>query len=130
MRRCKLCGVEKKFSEYASYKNYPTKFKYICRECENLRAKERGEKLREELIRLNKQKEEIIREFNTLKSADQILNLLIEGYDVSWSGEDIIIFNKAEKIIRAKHATKEIYNIIFARYCIELEKRFPKKYNQ
>lgn len=63
-------------------------------------------------------------EFNILKSANQILKLLIEGYDVSWGGEDTIIFNKAEKTVHAKHATKEIYNLIFARYCIELEKRF------
>lgn len=127
MRICKICGVEKPLSEYTSYKNYPTKFRHVCRECENKKARERGEKLREELIRLNKEEEEVIREFNRLKSADQILNLLIEGYDVSWSGEDTVIFNKAEKTVHAKNATKEMYNIIFARYCIELEKRFVKR---
>ena len=83
------------------------------------KAKKRGRKLREELA-----EEEIIREFNTLKLADKILELLIKGYDVSWSGKDTIIFNKGEKTVHAKHATKEMYNLIFARYCIEVEKRF------
>lgn len=124
MRICKVCGVEKSLNEYTSYKNYPTKFRYVCKECENEKAKKRGRKLREELDRLNTEEEEIIREFNTLKLADKILELLIKGYDVSWSGKDTIIFNKGEKTVHAKHATKEMYNLIFARYCIEVEKRF------
>ncbi len=42
MRICKICRVEKPLSEYTSYKNYPTKFRYVCRECENKKARERG----------------------------------------------------------------------------------------
>ncbi len=124
MRICKVCKIEKSLNDYTSYKNYPTKFRTVCKECENKKARERGQKLRKELIQLNKEEEEIIKEFNTLKSADQILKLLIEGYDITWSGEDTIIFNKAEKTVHAKHATKKMYKLIFARYCLELEKRF------
>lgn len=127
MRICKICGEKKPMNEFTSYKNYPIKFRQICRECENRKARERGQNFRKELIRLNTEEVEIIKVFNTLKSADKMLNLLIDGYDVSWSGEGTVIFNKAGKIVHAKNATKEIYEIIFARYCIELEKRLVKR---
>ena len=122
MRTCKVCGVEKSLKEYTSYTNYPTKHRHTCRECVNKQMREKTEKIKEELNQL-KEKEEIIREFNNLKSADRILKLLADGYDVSWSGEDTIIFNKAENVVHAKNATKEMYNLIFARYCIEIEKK-------
>ena len=126
MRICKVCRVEKPLKEYyTSYANYPIKYRYTCRECACKQMRGKIQKIKEELNRL-KEKEDIIRVFNNLKSADRILKLLIEGYEVSWSGKDTIIFNKEGKIVHAKHATKEIYNLIFARYCIEIEKRFIK----
>ena len=124
MKTCKVCGIEKSLKEYTSYTNYPTKQRRVCKVCISRLSMEKIQKLREELSQLNE--ENIIKEFNNLKSADRILELLVEGYDVSWSGEDIVIFNKAEKVVHAKNATKEMYNLIFARYCIEVEKRFIK----
>ena len=115
MRICKVCRVEKFLKEYTCYKNYATKHRHVCRECVNKQMREKTEKIKEELNQL-KEKEEIIREFDNLKSA-------ADGYDVSWSGEDTIIFNKAENVVHAKNATKEMYNLIFARYCIEIEKK-------
>lgn len=122
MRICKKCGIEKPLNCYTSYKNYPTKFRFVCKDCENEKARERGKKLKEEFDKIKNEESEIIREFNTLKSADKILSLLKDGYDVSWNGESIIIFNKGEKVVHAKNANKEMYNLVFARYCIELKK--------
>ncbi|MGL5574358.1 hypothetical protein [Cetobacterium sp.] len=129
MRICKVCEVEKSLKEYVSYTNYSTKHSYICRECVNKQMREKTGKIKEELNQL-KEKENIIKRFNNLKLADRILILLNERYDVSWSGENTIIFNKAEKVVYAKHATKEIYNLIFARYCIEIENRFISRKNR
>lgn len=64
---------------------------------------------------------EIIKEFNTLKSADKILFLLRDGYDVSWDGKNIITFTKDGRVVHAKNANRKIYNLIFARYYIFLE---------
>ncbi|MGL5413944.1 hypothetical protein [Cetobacterium sp.] len=126
MRKCKVCGLEKPFKEYTSCTNYQTTtYRHICKKCVNKDMREKAQKIKEELNQL-KEKEDIIKRFNNLKSADRILKLLNEGYDVSWSGEGTIIFNKAEKVVHAKHATKEVYNLVFARYCIEIENRFIK----
>lgn len=126
MRICKVCGVEKSLKEYTSYTNYQTTtYRHICKKCANKEMREKTKKIKEELNQL-KEKKDIIKRFNNLKSADRILKLLNEGYDVSWSGEGTIIFNKAEKVVHAKHATKEVYNLVFARYCIEIENRFIK----
>lgn len=126
MRICKVCGVEKPLKEYTSYIKYrTTTYRQICKKCVNKEMREKAQKIKEELTQL-KEKEDIIKRFNNLKSADRILKLLNEGYDVSWSGEGTIIFNKEGKVVHAKHATKEVYNLVFARYCIEIENRFIK----
>ncbi|WP_407536435.1 hypothetical protein [Cetobacterium somerae] len=120
MKVCKKCGIEKPLNNYSSQKNYPANFRYICKDCENEEAREKNKKLRGELNKLKKNNDEIIQRFNTLKSADQILKLLKDGFDVSWGGRNLIIFNRGEEIIHAKNATKEMYDLIFARYCIYL----------
>lgn len=126
MKVCKECGEEKPIKSFASYKNYPTRLRTSCKECEKEKARRRGEKIREELERLNKEEEEIINEFNKLMVADKILKLFQEGYDISWSGKDTIIFNKGKKTVHAKNANKQIYDLVFARYCIEIKKYINK----
>lgn len=133
MKICKICGIEKPLNSYVAYRNYPTRYRHICKECEYKRLKEREKKHKEKLAQLENEDKEIIRKFNELKSSDFILKLLMEGFSVNWSEKNTIIFNKADKIVCAKHATKEMYHLIFERYCIELKKRFindkRKKYD-
>lgn len=116
MKICKSCGREKSLEEYSRYHKYPTKSRPICKSCIKKRANFYKESNKDIFL---KDDEEVIREFNILKSADKILKLFQDGYDVSWSGEGTVIFSKGEKVIHGKNATKEIYRLIFARYCIE-----------
>ena len=50
MRTCKIYEIEKILGEYTSYKNYSAKFRPICKDCKNKKAKKRGQKLRKNLI--------------------------------------------------------------------------------
>lgn len=49
MKICKVCGIEKSLKEYTSYTNYPTKQRHVCKACISRQAREKIQKLREEL---------------------------------------------------------------------------------
>lgn len=77
MKICKMCGVKKPLSDYyIAYKNYPTRFRHVCKECENKKAKERGRKAREELDRLNDDEEEIISATRSIVKSYSILKVV------------------------------------------------------
>ena len=120
MRLCKKCGKNKSLENYRFYKKYPDKLKWVCKECENKESKKYGKRMREDLDR---EENEVIREFNSLKVSERILKLFQEGYDISWNKEEIIVFSKNNRRVFMKDATKSIYNLIFLRYCIELRNK-------
>lgn len=124
MRICKECKIEKPLDCYTHYKNYPNKFRVICKECENKKSRERGKKLKEDFEKQKKEEHNILIKFDQLQAASEILKLIKNGYDVSWSKqcENIVTFSKGSHIIHAKNATKEIYDLIFARYSLEFKK--------
>ena len=49
MRICKVCRVEKSLKEYTSCTNYQTKQRHVCKACISRQAREKIQKLREEL---------------------------------------------------------------------------------
>ena len=120
MKYCTCCKKERPLKDFAFYTKYPSKPRSICKDCERERSKTYSRRLKNDPL---KDEEKAIQEFNNLKAASKILTLFQEGFDISWDGESIITFANGDRRVHAKNANKELYSIIFARYCIEISKK-------
>lgn len=120
---CKRCKEEKNIEEFRTYPSNNVKVGTVCTECEKKFAKEGRDKYNK-YIQMTQ--DEVFEEFENLPHSKRMYKLIIEGYDVSYNGDSVIIFGKEGKRVFAKDSTKEIYDIVYAMYCYEIGKKVAK----